>query len=693
MGIFDKVREGLSRGLGEKTPVDPQDMKQASDQSKEEIELASFVKEKVEESRSTATRISSEGIWLTNICYLLGYDSVYYDPQLRTFRPLSGSTRYIPRNRLRTNLLLPACQNRLARLLKNPPRYDVRPNSMTEEDKEAAELGVEYIGVVWDKQAINKKRIEMSMWMQQCGHAYFKVSYDEDLGDPMINPITGESEGMTGDVRVDVASALECFPDALARTFEECSHFTQAKVRKLNYFREKYPERGHLVKEEGAWLLSAQYEMRINSLNSTGPQSSGTSEQMKNAAIELSYYEKPSRKYPNGRHVIVANGVVLKNAELPYGEIPFAKFDDVLIGGKYYSESLITHGRPLQDQYNRTISKRAEWTNKLLAGKYIAAKGHGLAQEALNDTTEVVEYDPVHGATEPKAMSIPVMPQYAFTESDMTKKDLYEIFGLSEVSRGILPSAGIPAQGMQILLEQDETRIGIEVEAQEHSYARMGQLILKCAAKHIVMDTKLKLKTSSGYQVKNFNGNQLRDNLDVTVIRGSTIPNNKVVKRQEIMNLYGQGLLGNPQDPQVIDKLLGLLEYGDLGDVWTKHHLDCRQIAESIDLIEQGIVPPFNEKLDNHALHIVKKNEFRLSEKFQQMPPEFQQLLLDDIDRHIDAGAALANPVPPLPDDGMPVPTAEQMALMHQQAMGLGIPVPPPGMNVPQGPMPGPMAQ
>lgn len=667
MSIFDDIKEKLFS-----PPKLDTEMQSANDQPDEDIKLAGFVKQKVEDCRQQATRVSSEGIWLTNICYLLGYDSVYYDPTLRQFRPISGSTSYLKRNRLRSNLLLPACQNRLARMLKNPPRYEVRPNSLDEEDKEAAELGTEVIGMIWDKQAINRKRIDLGMWLQQCGHAYFKVSFDDQLGDAVYDPMTNECMGYEGEIRIDVASALECFPDPLAKTFDEVGHFTQAKVRKLDYFREHYPERGKLVKEEGAWLLSAQYEMRINTLNSVGPQSSGTVEQMKNAAIELSYYEKRSKKYPNGRHVVVANGVVLKNDELPCGEIPFAKFDDVIVGGKYYSESLITHGRPLQDQYNKIISKRAEWTNKLLAGKYIAAKGHGLAESSINDTTEVVQYDPVPNAQEPHAMSIPTMPSYAYTEGDMVKKDLYEIFGLSEVSRGQLPSASIPAQGIQILLEQDETRIGIEVEQHEYSYARLGQLILKFASKYYVMDRKLKTKGKNlSYQIKTFNGGMLNDNFDVTVIRGSTIPNNKVLKRQEVINLFTQGLLGNPQDPAVRENVLGMLEYGEVGKAWEDYHLDMTQIKKSIQQIEMG-TQPYVDKKDNHVMHIQEKNRYRKSDKFELLTQDQQDMLEADIDAHAHEGAMLANPQLAQPIDDGP-PPEEMLAQLEQQGQNLGL--------------------
>jgi hypothetical protein len=681
MSLFDKAREKLFGG--EKADSE---MQSASDQTREDIELASFVKRFVEEVRTQPARVAQEGIWMTNIAYLLGHDSVYYDTSTRQFRPSANTASpvsFVRRNRPHTNLMLSGAQNRLARMLKNPPRWDVRPNSMDEEDKEAAHLGEDIIGNVWEKQAVNRKRIEHGMWLQQCGHAYIGVSRDDQLGEALHDPATGEFVGYEGETRVDVVSAFEGFPDPLAKNWDEVSKFARAKVRKLDYFRTHY-DRGELVNEEEVWLQSAQLEQRINSI-STG--SAGSNPGTKGAAIEISYYEKRSAKYPKGRHVIVANGIVLKNSELPVGEIPYVKFDDVVIGGKYYSESLLTHARPLQDQYNRNLAKCADWVNKLTVGKWLAARGHGLEQEALTDQSgEVVEYTPQPQAGEPKQMQVAVIPQHMFQERTDLKNDLFETLSLSQVSRGQIPSASIPGIGIQLLLEQDETRMGIEVEQHEHSWAGVGKLILKYEAKFAITPRKLKTRgADKSYRIKEYTGEDLRDNFDVTVIRGSTVPNSKVIHRQEIMNLFTQGLLGNPSDPAVRDKVLGMLQYGEMGEAWEDHHLTEMQIERDLRDIENGIAPEVDMK-DNHLQHMIKKNRYRISEKWFSLSPESQALLQQNISQHSQMAVAQMHPelsTPPEPPPPLPAEVAN--GLLRPPVSG----PPSPGMPPPAG---GPVA-
>jgi hypothetical protein len=220
---------------------------------------------------------------------------------------------------------------------------------------------------------------------------------------------------------------------------------------------------------------------------------------------------------------------------------------------------------------------------------------------------------------------------------------MYEISGISEVSRGQLPSASIPAIGMQLLVEQDETRIGVMTEQHEQAYAKLGQLILMMVEKYYQTPRLLKLAKGKEYVVKDFVGSDLNGNTDVIVIRGSTTPGSKVIRRQEIVNTYQMGLLGDPNDPKVRDKVLQMLEYGDIAEVWEEQSLDLNQIKQDIEAIEQGIAPEVNE-LDNHVMHIAEKNKYRKGDKFKKLPFELQELLLANIEQHVQAQMQLMNP-------------------------------------------------
>lgn len=638
-GIVDKVVDTVSGKKKDK-------LQNVSDQPKSEIDIVTYVVSEVEERRNTASRIVSEGQWLTNAAYILGFGNIYYDTSLRIFRPVNLPTRATRGSRVEFNFILPNVQNRLARLTKSPPRYDVKPNSTNDDDKEAARLGQYVINDLWERQRINKKRLAMTMSMQQNGFAYFKTSWDPTLGPKL--PIIGDKDEVMfqsmGDVRVDVVTSFEVFPDILAKSQDEVTSLIHAKIRPLSYFRTQYPERGHLVNAEGVWLQSLDYESRINSFNAQTGTGSGNS-YMKNSAIELMYYEAPNYKNPLGRHVICANGVLLKDDALPIDEIPFAKFDDVLIGSRYNSESVVTHLRNLQDQYNRNLTKRSQWVNRMLQGKYLAAKGHGIVKEGMNDQSgEVVEYNAVPNAPPPSYLATPPIPSYAYQEDDYIKSMMNEISGNQEIDKGNLPSAGIPAVGMQYMHELSDTRIGTVTENNEYGYADLGRQMLKMVYRYYDYPRLLKMSGAGmEYAVKSFKGEDLKSNFDCVVVRGSTLPGSKVLKRQEIINLHQSGYLGDPQDPKVRENVLGMLEYGDVAEAWKDQSLDMAQIQKHIKMIEEGVNPPVSE-FDNHPLFIKELNRYRKSDKFDALTDPSKQILLVTMERHLSELTDMTSP-------------------------------------------------
>lgn len=616
------------------------------DQPNDQIELISYIKNKVQEVRNSGSRVSHEGIWMTNYAYYMGFNSVYYDTQTRQFRVIGRPNNSLRQNGLYVNKILPTVQRRQARLCKNAPRYEVRPDNASQEAKDTARLEQQVLEHYWDKERINEKRLRMMTGLMQCGHFFMGVNWNTEKGELLtskkveidengqeIEKIDSEYEG---DLDIEAISPFEMFVDPLATTLEQAQWVIRARVRKLDYFRTHYPERGWLVKEEDAWLLSVQYEQRIQSMTGQGPAQTGVQVNMQNAAIELVYYEKRSRKHPNGRMITCASGVLLEDKPLPCGELPFVKFDDIAVEGKFYSEAMVTHLRPIQDQYNRLVTMRAQWSNRLLAGKYIAPYGSELHSEAMNDQSgEVVFYKPQPNAAPIQMLQVPVIPQYAYTEEDMLNQMFYDIAGEGEISRGILPAAGIPAIGMQLLLEQDETRVQAMTEQHEYAFASLGKIMLKYLEKYVTNERLLKISDpNSQYVIKKFTGGNLKSKHDVIVVRGSLAPSSKATRRNDIMNLFQSGLLGDINLPDTKAKVLNYLEFGDVSNIWSDQAIDMSQIRKSIDMIENEMVPEVFE-MDNHVLHIQEKNRYRKSDKFDKLSSTSQAIMLQDIEEHM----------------------------------------------------------
>lgn len=675
MSLFDKLAQSiLSKKGDDGAPLGP--IEDPQDQTPEELALISHVREKIDQVRGTNSRLAQESTAFTNIAYLLGYSGVSFDARARAFKN-ADAKRPLARNTFKINKILPTVQNRLARLTQSPPKYDVRPESNDSKDKDCARLGLQVIEDIFEKQNFTEKQQDLLMNAMQAGVAYIQVMWDPTLGKPMVDPETNEFAGYEGDVRLEVLTMFEIFPDPLAKTVQDAQWIIKAKVRKLDYFKERYEERGHLVKEEDVWLQSSLYDLKANAATSVGIAGTTASDQMKNSAIELVYYEKRSKDYQNGRMVCMANGILLENKPLPIGEYDIVKFDDILIGGKYHSEALITHLRPIQDQYTINRTKCADWIKKTLAGKYIVAKGAGLSQEAINNETEIIEANPVPNWNGPvvQALTIPQIPSYVYEDTKVLSQEFDFTSGINEASRGVAPGAQMPFRGMALLVEQDQTRMSVQTNRNEIGYAKVGCYILKYAGKNYEIPRMLKEAGDGlGYAVKEFKGSDLGNNYDVIVIPGSTSPTSKVLNRQDIMNAYQSGLLGDPADPKLRAKVLKMQEFGDVSEMWKEQALDEQQIKKVILSIEDGTVDTSKpgHEWDNHTLFITEMNNYRKTDKFEEMS-ETQKAQFNYISEwHVQALVSLTQPQ---------IPQAQMMAqhmvnTMHEQQQNGQFPQP-----------------
>ncbi len=325
----------------------------------------------------------------------------------------------------------------------------------------------------------------------------------------------------------------------------------------------------------------------------------------------------------------------------------------------------------IQDQYNEVIRRRAEWTRLLLAGKYTAPKGGGLQQESMSDQSgEVIYYTPMPaapGGGEPRALQVPSIPQYAYQEEQALDDMFNKIAGISDASQGEIPSASIPAAGLAILIESDQTRIGIMTEQHELAWADVGRFILKYVDKFYKMPRKLKMSGQSmEYAVKDFTGEDLKGHTDVVVVRGSTLPDSKVVNRTDINNAYQSGLLGDPQDPKVREKVLSMMEFGDIGEAWHRQALIAGQIKRGMEKLTKGITIPVSE-FDNHPDWLLALDDFRLTQDFENAPPELQDLILATMEQHLQFTVKLSNAVPPTDPSLGPPPPQEPMAAPDTQ--------------------------
>jgi hypothetical protein len=101
--------------------------------------------------------------------------------------------------------------------------------------------------------------------------------------------------------------------------------------------------------------------------------------------------------------------------------------------------------------------------------------------------------------------------------------------------------------------------------------------------------------------------------------------------------------MGNPQDDKLRMKVLKMIEFGDVAEIWKSQALDEQQIKKTIASIEASEIPEMSE-LDNHAAFITALNDYRKSDKFARLGDYGKGLVIFCIEWHVTALNNLLNP-------------------------------------------------
>ena len=137
-----------------------------------------------------------------------------------------------------------------------------------------------------------------------------------------------------------------------------------------------------------------------------------------------------------------------------------------------------------------------------------------------------------------------------------------------------------------------------------------------------------------------FSQDQIDEHADVVVQAGSALPTLKAARSKMIMEMHGAALFGDPNDPAVKRRVLGMLEVGgteDATDVIRRDEEMARM--ENLDVSKQKpIDPPM--PWENHLMHYEAHTDQLKSPEIK----EWQQPQRDELVRHVILHAKFINP-------------------------------------------------
>ncbi len=594
--------------------------------------------------------------WFLNISNFIGNQWLSLDRVTGRFVvPRAPSWRV----RLVVNKILPIARTQIAKLRETEPRIYTAASTAEDADIQGADLATDVAQSIYNGSDFNDVRKQLTLWQVVAGNAYTVTVYDERAGKEIVDqqmdengqPILDEQGNpvmrkfKTGDILIDFASPFEIVPDYSVSQWKEQNAIVRKKVRSLAQIHKRY---GVVV---GPEKLSDQYldEQRIMNMVSNHGRFANTKNTLQNAATVKEMWHPPSEKYPEGRHIITANGKLLYQGRLPNKRngkptMPVTHFGGIEIPGRLLDMSPLENLLQLQWTYNRGRSQVIENINLLGKAKVLAPMGSIPDGAYTDEPGEIVEYDPNAGPP-PEPITPPALPAYHLENLTRLQQEMEDVGGVHEISLGRLPRRATSGVALSILEEKDTTIITPMRDSLADGIAKTLSLALGIAAEKFV-ETRISkiVGKDKDHKIFRWKGTDLNSQDDVRVKIDQPFPSSRAAKLEFAINLVRSGIL----DPEDALSILQLDDLSKVKDLALKKDESKYAEMENFDLLKGGQVNA--GQYEDHQLHI--KVHKRLA-KNTRIDPSVRQVVEQHIKEH-EAFMGMGQGLPPLTDAELP---------------------------------------
>jgi len=627
-------------GEGEQ-PAGPQDDPYANYSTKE---IVDFVEKEFE--RRQKERIPFELQWRLNIAFIEGNQYVQINEVAQTLDRIPEDYWYEQREVF--NHIAPNIEARQARLGKMRPVLKVRPGSSDKSDIRATKVSTQLLQSVQHEQKIRNKMHEVIRWLELTGTCCIKNIWNPDAGplvpqidpqtgEPMVDPATGQPVLIReGDLEVVVCPAPEIFPESpYNQKIEDNRSIIHAKIYPVKVVKEIWgvdvpPEESKVVRLQelmtGGGFIGKTY-------------TSGMRESLKEAVIVKEYHELPTKKYPMGRLIVVANHKLLSFGPLPYkigkdGKLglPFVKMCCIERPGLFWGRTVIERLIPLQRRYNALRNRKAEYLSACAIGGWIVEENSIVDMADLEASGNAPGYICRYraGTNPPQRTINPPLPSAFETEEQTLLTEFSILSGVSEVSRQSKAPPGVKSGiAMSLALEQDETRLSDTANNIELGLVECGSQWLRLLKQFVKIPRLVRIAGKDNVvDVMEWTASDLKPE-DVIMDSFSALSESPTQRRQMVFDLLGMGLFHNP-DTGVIDrpartKIMEMLQFLDWEGVDDDDQLHSAKAERENRQLANGN-PCMPVHYDSHFLHIKRHNEFRLSTEYEALIAEHPQI-------------------------------------------------------------------
>lgn len=249
------------------------------------------------------------------------------------------------------------------------------------------------------------------------------------------------------------------------------------------------------------------------------------------------YHRREDDDYPEGRHWISIGRQKVwpkeGDKEFPTGEAPLPNgfwpplvpIFSLPIPGQPQAMGSLPQVVPLNEQLNILDGKIKEHEFTMAVGgkwiKHPADKGLQINSDPAQVLTSK-GYAMGHPPVQPK---LNALPQEIYNERNVIMEKIRTVLSLSEIETGKRPEGVTSGRAFLVLQEVTDSVLSPDLEAWEHALEEVGRRELVLAQRHYREERKIRIRGDKGkWEVRSFDGSDLRGDMDVRAQVGSSFP-------------------------------------------------------------------------------------------------------------------------------------------------------------------------
>ena len=429
-----------------------------------------------------------------------------------------------------------------------------------------------------------------------------------------------------GDVSVMVCSPFEIYPESSgASEVDELASIIHARVVDAEKIEEVY---GIKVKGETLNTLAVDLEKAGFDLNAGASIYKKMVGGKKDGQVLLiERWEKPNKGNPEGRLTIVAGDELLFDGAMPYETYPFVKQVSSPTIGSFWGTSIIDRCIPVQRAYNAIKNRKLECIARLCGGVLAVEEGSVDIDDLESDGLapgKILVYR--SGSPVPAFMPAGTIPNELSEEEERLKNELISLTGVSELMRNsALPNAVTSGTAINLLIEQDDTRLSASAENIRNSVLVLSKIILNLY-KRFANTLKLSkvLDENGDLQLFYWSGDDISSD-DVVLETSNELSESIASRKNMVLELLKLGLLNGDDgklDEHTKAKVIEMLGFGNWENSTDLMSLQIKR-ARCENVSSEDIIVL---EVDNHEVHI-KEHTKHILEKNLTQGEEFEKLI------------------------------------------------------------------